>query len=359
MTNYKNPFANAEDAEIVNEVKNENNLNQAEKEIAVVLRTTGVNEETTLSIKNTFMSFFDKVEPWIEQAKMINVTSEDQVEDMKLARALRLALRGVRIQADKVRKDMKDESLRYGKAVQGVYNIIEYTISPIEKRLEEQEKFAEIQEQKRKDALAEARLSEVNELIELGFIPDGYNYGNMSEEDYQRLLKMGNKMKQEASAEAKRKEEERLAKEKAEKEEQERIRKENEKLKKEAEERDRLAKIEAEKRAKEDAERIAKEEKEREAHELQLKKEREAREKLEKEKAEAERLEKERLEKEAETKRQAELSPDKDKLIAFAKLLLNIEKPTLKNGNANAILSLAIQKLENLSSEIIEKSKTL
>ena len=58
---------------------------------------------------------------------------------MQEARIARLALRDIRIQADKTRKALKEESLRYGKAVQGVYNVIEYLITPIEKHLEERE----------------------------------------------------------------------------------------------------------------------------------------------------------------------------------------------------------------------------
>jgi len=278
-------------------------------EVSEVLRISGVNNETKLTINNTFNSFFENVQVWINRAKDIEVTDENQTAEMEHARNIRLKIREIRIEADKVRKLMKDESLRYNKAVQGVYNILEYMIKPVEDDLMKKEKFVEIKEQERKDALAEARVSEMLEYIDLGYVPDGYDYGEMAEEDYKRLLTMGKKMKHEAEKEADEIEAKRLKEEEAKRKEDERIRAENEHLKKEADER--------------------------------------------------EKAESQKAEQKAETKRQAELSPDKDKLIVFATSLLEIVKPTLKDSTASAILNMAIQKLENLSSEIIEKSKAI
>ena len=49
----------------------------------------------------------------------------------------------------KVRKELKEESLRKGKAIDGVANIIKFLIEPVEKYLEDQEKFIEKLEQQK------------------------------------------------------------------------------------------------------------------------------------------------------------------------------------------------------------------
>ena len=109
------------------------------------IENSGVEPTTALMLKDKFLKFFEQAEEWKEKADGINVTDASQKHDMQMARTARLALREIRINADKTRKALKEDSLRYGKAVQGVYNIIEFLIAPIELRLENQERFVEIQ----------------------------------------------------------------------------------------------------------------------------------------------------------------------------------------------------------------------
>ena len=328
-------------------------------EVSEVLRISGVNNETKLTINNTFNSFFENVQVWINRAKDIEVTDENQTAEMEHARNIRLKIREIRIEADKVRKLMKDESLRYNKAVQGVYNILEYMIKPVEDDLMKKEKFVEIKEQERKDALAEARVSEMLEYIDLGYVPDGYDYGEMAEEDYKRLLTMGKKMKHEAEKEVNEIEAKRLKEEEAKRKEDERIRAENEHLKKEADEREKAEKVQRAKEAKERKVIEDKARKEREDLEAKAQVEREAKEKLEADNRKREEAESQKAEREAETKRQAELSPDKDKLKAFAESLIVITKPTLQNKMAVLILDKAISDLKHMSDEIIQQAKTI
>jgi hypothetical protein len=147
---------------------------------------------------------------------------------------------------------------------------------------------------------------------------------------------------------------ERIAKERAEALERERIRKENEQLKKEAEERERIAKIEAEKRAKEETARIAKadaerkerEEKERKAKELyeaNLKAEREKRERVERE----EKIKRDKLEAELKAKADAERKAKEDK---EAKIQADLNK-----GDAAKVNDL-LNDLEALKAKYIFKS---
>lgn len=249
-----------------------------ENQLQIIVRDSGLEPTKAKFILDNFQNYFELAAEWEKKAKTLIVTSGEQKEEMKQAREGRLELRDKRIAIEKSRKDLKEQSLREGKAIDGIANVLKALIVPIEEYLEQQERFVEIQEEKK----AEARRLEVER--------------RMAEED-------------------------RLAQEKA-AAEQERLRIENEKLKKEVQEQEQKAQIERKaqadaigrERAKADAELKAVEAKARVEKEKQDAKLRAERAKAEaekkaledkvrkekekaKEKLEAERQEKERLEK--------------------------------------------------------------
>jgi len=325
-------------------------------QIIEVITESGVEKSTALTLQDSFMPFFQQAEEWKNKAKELKVTDVSQTREMKMAREARLALKEIRVNADKKRKELKEDSLRYGKAVQGVYNVIEYLIVPIEKHLEEQEKFAEIQESKRKDELKEARQKELEPYQE--FIPF-VDLREMSEEDYNKLLS-GAKLQLEQKLESERKiEQERIAKEKAEAEERARIEAENKKLKQEAEERERKEQAEAKLRAEQEAKRLEAEKREREAYEAKIKAEQEAKAKLEAElKAKQEAEAKVQRQKELAEKK-AKLAPDKDKLIALAENLLSIQMPAVENEEALKVLQSTQELLLKTSNYIKQQAEKL
>lgn len=293
-------------------------------ELIRVVEESGLESQTSSYLKEKFLPFFEQAQRWKQQAETLVVTDVSQQKEMMLAREARLALRDIRIQADKTRKALKEDSLRYGKAVQGVYNVIEYLVVPIEKYLEEQEKFEEIQEQKIKAALKAKRDEEIQMYSE--FIPFGLDLGEMSEENYNKLIS-GAKLQYEAKIQAeKRAEEERLA----EAEERERVRIENERLKKEME------KLEAEKKAIEE----------------QARKEREQ---IEAEK----RAQETKLAQEKRLQEQARLAPDKDKLINLSNTIQSIELPELSSNEAKKVLEDVKILINKLSTFIKEKSANI
>ena len=93
-----------------------------------------------------FQGFFKMAEEWEAKARMIAVTHESQKAEMKLARTGRLFLREKRIEIEKTRKQLKEDSLREGKAIDGIANVLKALIEPIEKYLDEQEHFVELRE---------------------------------------------------------------------------------------------------------------------------------------------------------------------------------------------------------------------
>jgi hypothetical protein len=307
-------------------------------ELVEIIQKSSVEKPTADILQNSFAPLFDKAKAWADEAKEIVVTDSEQKDLMIKAREIRLSLKDIRVTADKKRKELKEDSLRYGKAVQGVYNVIEFLIAPIEKHLENQERFVERQEEKKRLLIKEAREEECRIYSE--FIPAGLDFGFMTETDYQRLL-TGFKVQQQLKEDAIKKEaEEKAAAEQKRLEEQQKIKEENERLKKEAEEKE---KVLAEERA-------------------ALKAEREAREKAEQEKKDAEakilqekEIEEKRIKAEKEAARKANNAPDREKIVKFISDLSLIQYPDVKSADANKIIDFARAEIGKISAQLSNK----
>lgn len=112
---------------------------------------TGVIEKTKGDyIKEKFQDFTEAIEEWSEKANAIVVTEETQKELMAEAREGRLLLKSKRIEVEKVRKSLKEQSLSEGRLIDSVAKYLTGLIEPAEKHLELQEKFIEIQEQNKR-----------------------------------------------------------------------------------------------------------------------------------------------------------------------------------------------------------------
>jgi len=297
-------------------------------QINLAIAKIGVEQSTAIELSNAFGPFLVQAAEWKEKAESLVVTDVSQVKEMADAREARLALQKVRTSADKKRKELKEESLRYGKAVQDVYNLIEGTIKPIEEHLHLQEKFAEIQRQKEVDTITLKRNKELLPFAE--FVAVNLDLGNMSESDYQNVLKGAMmltkiKAKEDAEAEAKRIEVEAEAKE-----ERERIQKENERLRNEAKEREAL---------------LAEERMKREAIEAEQK----AAEEAERQRKDQERKEAER---QAEAQRQAEqkakAAPDNMKIIRWIADMEELPSPEVSSPEALAAIASIQGKLKEI-----------
>lgn len=259
------------------------NAQKPKNELQLVIQEGELEPTKSQYILEKFTAFFEQAKEWEAKARAIVITDESEVGKMQEARAIRLELKDIRVNADKVRKELKEQSLREGKAIDGVANVIKALIVPIEDYLEKQENFAEVMAEEKKRRIEAERIAALQP-----FVPDTamYNLKEMSEEGFVNLLsasKIAHASQKEAEKNA---EDERIAKEKAKAEEDERMRKENETLKAE------------------------KEVKQKELDEAKKKADEEAagRKKAEDELAEKQRAEKERIEEEERKKREAEFA---------------------------------------------------
>ncbi len=250
--------------------KTENN------QLEIIIKDSGLDTTKARYILDKFQDSFELADHWTKIAKTIVVTGDDQKEMMQKAREGRLALRDKRLQIEKSRKELKEQALREGKAIDGIANVLKALFAPLEEYLDSQERFTEIK----------------------------------IEKEAARLVSEA-----EAKAQA-----DLLAKQEADRKELERLRIETERQKKENEEKERLLKIERDKaeaerkkqadilaQQKAEADRKAREEKAKQEAVLKAERDRAEQEKKEveekarkqkdalKAKEEAERLEKERL----------------------------------------------------------------
>lgn len=237
-------------------------------ETALTVETRDLEPTKSQYIIEKFKGFFEQAQEWESKARTIKISSPSQVAEMKQAREARLELKEIRVNAEKTRKELKEQSLREGKAIDGVANVIKALIVPIEEYLEGQENFAErlVEEQKMR-VLADRSVALQPYVQDLAM----YNLKEMSEEGFQNLLKSSMiawNAQRDAEVEAGK---QRIAKEKEEAHSREAQRIENERLKKEAQEKDVIIAAEREKKEKAEAELAEKNRKELERIEGEMK----------------------------------------------------------------------------------------
>lgn len=315
-------------------------------ELQLVIEQEKIAPTQAEFLLENFKNIFETAKEYEIKAREIKITDVSQVKEMQEARAIRLELKNLRVNADKKRKELKEESLRTGKAIQGIYNVVEALIVPMEKYLENQEKFAERIKEQEKTELAIKR----QELL-IKYVEDisVYNLKEMSKAGFNELLKSSEIAYNNRIAAEQKEEQDRI--EKQQKLELHRNRKDllipywafldgvdlndlsvldEEQFKKVLAQ----AKIKQTAYDKEQKEKDALLKKQQEEIDEQNRKQQEINERITKEKLEQE--EKER--KELENKRQAQLAPDKDKLASLANSLMLIEYPELKDEKAIEIL---------------------
>jgi len=115
----------------------------SEKNLQVIVSESGLEPSKAKVLLENFSDYFGIADEWEKKAKVLVVTDETQITEMKMAREGRLFLREKRIAVEHTRKKMKEQSLREGKAIDGIANVLKAIIVPIEEYLDEQEHFAE------------------------------------------------------------------------------------------------------------------------------------------------------------------------------------------------------------------------
>jgi len=321
-------------------------------EIVKIAKEQGLDKSGLSSLVEAFGGPFEEVGEILADYKEIEVTSEDQTDDMAKAREKRLSLKQARVTVENKRKELKADILKQGRAIDGVANYVKSEIKPAEEYLQLQEDFIKIKEEKE---AAELKSKRTEQLLEYTDDVSIYGLDDMTVDQFDTLL-ASLKQQQESKLQAEKEaEEKRKAEEEAERKRQIEIEKENKRLKKEADQR--AAELEKERKVQADREAKLKAEADKKLEAERAK--REAIESQQREQAEAERKKKAEAE-EADIK--ALLAPDKEKLLTFAQAIETIRDtklPAVKSKKAQDIVNEIEGGLSELSETIINKAKEL
>lgn len=308
------------------------------KELIVVAENNGLQLNKVEFLPASFTTHFREAKELVKNAQGIAVTDESQVDQVEKAKESRRALKQVRLEVDKTRIELKEQSLREGRAIDGMANIIKALIVPVEEYLEKQEKFVEIKKAEREEAVFQERVTKLQPYIEDLNV---YNIKDMSEYAFDKLFE-SSKLAFEAQKRVEQQaEEERIVKEKEAAEEQKRIREENERLKAEAEQREKEREMDAS------------------LQETALEEERKKREEVEAKMKAIKESAEETVRLEEEAKRKALLAPDKVKLVDLASTIDKLVFPNVSSKEAGEIVKKAENYLSEVSKFIREKAKTL
>jgi len=317
------------------------------------------------TVEARFAEIMTAAKAQLEESKKIVVTDPTDVRGMDQSRTMRLAIRQIRIAGEKAHKELKEDVLRAGRAIDGMKNILLQLCEPEEARLMDQEKIAERIQKERE---AKLRADRETVLVSLGENPAMHGpFETFAAADWDSRVADIKAAKEAREAAAKKAREEAEAKAKAEREEAERIRAENARLKAEADAKD--AAIRAEREAAEKARREAeaKAKAERDAIEAKARAEREAAQsaiceanartaaeaaKLAQERAKAEADAKARADAEAArikaeeaAKRKAAAAPDKDKLNAYLAAIAAIPAPVMATEQGKTVAATVTEKI--------------
>ncbi len=329
-------------------------------ELGKIIGTSGLEPSKGKYLLDKFNGFFAIADDWKKKAASIVVTSAEQKAEMQMARTGRLFLREKRLEVEKARKELKEESLRESQTIDSVAKVLKNLIEPIESYLDKQEHFVEIREEEEREARKAKRSKE---LESLGMVPALYDLKSMSEDVYRRLVDGERKAIQDRKDAEAKAETDRIERERRASEERERMRAENARLAKEAEaERQKTAKAKADAEAREQklkSEQQVREKKLKAEQDALLEKKRKENEKLQAElkaKADAEAREQKQREDE---ERKAARAPDKKKLIALAVVIESIEMPEVKSAEVKKVLSDAQTLLAKTSKFVREQAAKL
>lgn len=163
-------------------------LSQSAEELKTTIYKEGLDVKIVEHINTQFVPFIEDLDEWKEKSKAVVVTDVSQTDLMAEAKKVRNIIVKKRTAADRVRQELKQDSLKYGRAVQNAYNFIEAEFKAIEAHLKEQEEYAERIEQERIAKIVDVRLAAMSGLedyfpfkgTELAYIEDGH-FANLVE----------------------------------------------------------------------------------------------------------------------------------------------------------------------------------
>ena len=152
-----------------------------------LLKASDLPEEKKAELMLKMQSYTDTIKQMKQQADALVITDSSQTDLINAAKEGARHIAKVRIAINKVRKDLGGDYYKQYKLINSIANILLDELNPIEEDLKLKSKFVEIEKEKKEKALSEERLLLLEPYKD--FIPKEANYGSISEEEFQNVLK--------------------------------------------------------------------------------------------------------------------------------------------------------------------------
>jgi hypothetical protein len=223
--------------------KKEISTEVAEKsQVGLAITKAGITGDRAKLLRDMFLPFEIQATELADKAYALVVTDESQTDLMKQGKEGRETMRKIRLDIERRHKEGKADALKEGQLYDLIKRVLLSLVTPLEEHYGKQEKFAEVQQEKRRQESYSERLIALSAYMpaeQAKTLP----LGDLSPEAFEITLEgaksMVEKRKREEEEAARIRDEE----QKRQREEQDRIRAENERLRNEQAERDRKERI--------------------------------------------------------------------------------------------------------------------
>ena len=155
------------------------------KQLNIRIATVTANEQISLMISDAFSGFFQEAFEWKEKAYGLIVTDFTQTDLMKEARQSRLAVKAIRVAIENKRRQLKEDYLKTGQAIDKIAGELKQALEGIEEHLDKQERFEQIETARIRDERINKRLQI---LVDMNVNSDLYNLGQMTDEQFDSLV---------------------------------------------------------------------------------------------------------------------------------------------------------------------------
>lgn len=132
-------------------------------QLLVIVEQSNIEPTKGQQMMQLFVPYFKRMDE-VERKISVLPTENPSKEDVAMAKAIRKALRDNRLEAERVKKQGKETVIIEGRLYDNLYNIIDNSSKPLEKRCEAIEKWHEIQEATRIEAVYQTRKTLCDEI---------------------------------------------------------------------------------------------------------------------------------------------------------------------------------------------------
>jgi len=170
-------------------------------ELQAIIVANKLPDDLGQRMQKLFSGSFAQMDEWKKKAAKINITSEDQTDDIALAQEGSKIMLKLRTSVEGTRTKEKKYYLEMGRAIDAVCKALQERIEPIETYLKTKAQFAAQLAASRKETLVANRVAALKEVGHSGDMP---GIGDMTDEMFAMLLKGAKQDAADAKIEAER-----------------------------------------------------------------------------------------------------------------------------------------------------------